>query len=211
MSSRPEPLGSLLDLVPVLPVVAVDSTAEGVAIARALVAGGLPAIELTLRTPAAVEAIRAISTEVPDILVGAGTVVRPDQAELAVDAGARFLVSPGATPSLLSAMQDTGLPFLPGTATVSEVLAALEAGITELKFFPAEASGGAAFLKSIAAPVPGARFCPTGGITPASAPSYLSLPNVGCVGGSWLTPADAVARGDWARIAALAAEAAALR
>ena len=204
-------LGSLLDRVPVMPVVVVDSASDAVSIAQALVAGGLPAIELTLRTTAALDAIRAIADEVPDILVGAGTIVKPGQAKLAHDAGAQFLVSPGVTGSLLHAMQDTGLPFLPGTATVSEALAALEAGVTELKFFPAEASGGAAFLKAIAAPVPAARFCPTGGITAATAPSYLSLPNVGCVGGSWLTPADAVAAGDWDRIARLAAEAAALR
>ncbi len=209
MSSTPEL--SVLDIVPVMPVVAVDSTSDAVSIARALVDGGLPAIELTLRTPVALDAIRAIVAEVPEILVGAGTIVRPGQAALAQSAGAKFLVSPGTTGSLLHAMQDTGLPFLPGTATVSEVLAALEAGITELKFFPAEAAGGAAFLKSVAGPVPAARFCPTGGITAASAPSYLALPNVGCVGGSWLTPADAVAAGDWERIAKLAAEAAALR
>ena len=194
-----------------MPVVVANSPEEGVGIARALVAGGLPAIELTLRTEAALEAIRAIATEVPEILVGAGTITRPGQAKLAADAGAQFLVSPGTTGSLLHAMQDSGLPFLPGTSTVSEVLAALEAGITELKFFPAEAAGGVPFLKSIAGPLPGARFCPTGGITAASAPSYLALPNVGCVGGSWLTPADAVASGDWDRISALAAEAAALR
>lgn len=204
-------LPSLLDVVPVMPVVVANSADEGVAIARALVDGGLPAIELTLRTDAALEAIRAISDEVPEILVGAGTITRPGHAKLAADAGAQFLVSPGTTGALLHAMQDSGLPFLPGTSTVSEVLAALEAGITELKFFPAEAAGGVPFLKSVAGPVPGARFCPTGGITAASAPSYLALPNVGCVGGSWLTPADAVASGDWDRISKLAAEAAALR
>jgi 2-dehydro-3-deoxyphosphogluconate aldolase/(4S)-4-hydroxy-2-oxoglutarate aldolase len=204
-------LSSLLDVVPVLPVVVANAPEEGVQIAHALVAGGLPAIELTLRTPTALDTIAAIAAEVPEIVVGAGTVVTPGQAKLAADAGAEFLVSPGATPSLLAAMGDTGLPFLPGVATVSEVLAALEAGCTELKFFPAEASGGAAFLKSVAAPVPTARFCPTGGITAASAPSYLALANVGCVGGSWLTPADAVASGDWPRVTALAAEAAALR
>ena len=204
-------MSSLLDVVPVLPVVSVQSPAEGVAIARALVAGGLPAIELTLRTPAALDAIRAISSEVPGILVGAGTIVAPGQAELAADAGAQFLVSPGTTVQLLHALQETGLPFLPGVATVSEVLAALEAGCTELKLFPAEASGGRAFLTSVAAPVPLARFCPTGGITAATAASYLALPNVGCVGGSWLTPADAVAAGDWGRVTELAAEAAALR
>jgi 2-dehydro-3-deoxyphosphogluconate aldolase/(4S)-4-hydroxy-2-oxoglutarate aldolase len=203
-------LSSLLDVVPVMPVVVVEYVEHAVPVARALVAGGLPAIELTLRTPVALDAIRAIADEVPEILVGAGTVTTPDLAKLAADAGARFLVSPGLTPSLLSALQDTGLPFLPGTATVSEVLAALEAGCAELKFFPAEASGGAAYLKAIASPVPTARFCPTGGITLASAPSYLALPNVGCVGGTWITPADALAAGDWDRVAALAAEAAAL-
>lgn len=203
-------MSSLLDRVPVLPVVVANTAAEAVGIARALVAGGLPAIELTLRTEAALEAIRAVSAEVPEILVGAGTVTRPGHAKLAADAGAQFLVSPGTTGSLLHAMQDSGLPFLPGVATVSEVLAALEAGCSELKLFPAEASGGIALLKAIAGPVPTARFCPTGGITAASAPAYLALENVGCVGGSWLTPADAVASGDWDRISALAAEAAAL-
>jgi 2-dehydro-3-deoxyphosphogluconate aldolase / (4S)-4-hydroxy-2-oxoglutarate aldolase len=201
---------SLLSRVPVVPVVVVDDPAHAVPVARALVAGGLPVIELTLRTPVALDAIRAIASEVPEILVGAGTIVTPGQAKEALDAGAQFLVSPGSTPSLLGAMADTGLPFLPGTATVSEVLAVLEAGYTELKFFPAEASGGAAFLKSVAAPVPAARFCPTGGITAATAPSYLALPNVGCVGGSWLTPADALASGDWGRVTELARAAAAL-
>jgi 2-dehydro-3-deoxyphosphogluconate aldolase/(4S)-4-hydroxy-2-oxoglutarate aldolase len=201
---------SLLSRVPVVPVVVVDDPAHAVPVARALVAGGLPVIELTLRTPVALDAIRAIASEVPEILVGAGTIVTPGQAKEALDAGAQFLVSPGSTPSLLGAMADTGLPFLPGTATVSEVLAVLEAGYTELKFFPAEASGGAAFLKSVAAPVPAARFCPTGGITAATAASYLALPNVGCVGGSWLTPADALASGDWGRVTELARAAAAL-
>ena len=209
MSRPSEPASrSLLDRVPVVPVVVIDDLDHAVPVARALVAGGLPVIELTLRTPVALDAIRAIADEVPEILVGAGTVVTPGQAKQALDAGARFLVSPGATPTLLSAMSDTGLPFLPGTATVSEVLAVLEAGLPEMKFFPAEASGGAAFLRSIASPVPAARFCPTGGITAATAASYLSLPNVGCVGGSWLTPADALAAGNWARIEHLAAEAA---
>jgi 2-dehydro-3-deoxyphosphogluconate aldolase / (4S)-4-hydroxy-2-oxoglutarate aldolase len=202
---------SILDAVPVMPVVVVDRVADAVPLARALVAGGLPAIELTLRTPVALDAIRAIADEVPEILLGAGTITTPGQAAEAADAGARFLVSPGATPALLSGMLDTGLPFLPGTATVSEVLTVLEAGVTEMKFFPAEASGGAAYLKSIASPVPAARFCPTGGITATSAPTYLALPNVGCVGGSWLTPGELVRAGDWAAITALAAEAAALR
>ena len=207
--SRPSE-SSLLSRGPVVPVVVIDDPAHAVPVARALVAGGLPVIELTLRTPGALDAIRAIASEVPEILVGAGTIVTPGQAKEALDAGAQFLVSPGSTPSLLGAMADTGLPFLPGTATVSEVLAVLEAGYTELKFFPAEASGGAAFLKSIASPVPAARFCPTGGITAASAAAYLSLPNVGCVGGSWLTPADALASGDWGRVTELARAAAAL-
>ena len=200
----------LLDRVPVVPVVVVDDLAQAVPVARALVAGGLPVIELTLRTLVALDAIRAIADEVPEILVGAGTVLTPGQAKEARDAGAQFLVSPGATPSLLAGLADTGLPFLPGTATVSEVLAVLEAGWTEMKFFPAEASGGTAFLSSVASPVPAARFCPTGGITAATAASYLTLPNVGCVGGSWLTPKDALASGDWARVERLAAAAASL-
>jgi 2-dehydro-3-deoxyphosphogluconate aldolase/(4S)-4-hydroxy-2-oxoglutarate aldolase len=207
LSSSPD---SLLDVVPVMPVVVVHRVADAVPIARALVAGGLPAIELTLRTPAALDAIAAIAAEVPEILVGAGTIVTPGQAKEAKDAGAQFLVSPGSTPSLLSAMADTGLRFLPGTATVSEVLAVLEAGFTEMKFFPAEASGGATFLASVSSPVPAARFCPTGGITPTSASRYLALPNVGCVGGSWLAPSDLVAAGDWLEIEALAREAAEL-
>lgn len=201
---------SVLDVVPVMPVVVIDDLATAVPVARALVDGGLPAIELTLRTPVALDALRAIADEVPEIALGAGTITTPAQAEAAVAAGARFLVSPGFTPDLLAAMLATGVPFLPGTSTVSEVLAVLEAGLTEMKFFPAEAAGGAPYLKSVAGPLPQARFCPTGGITPASAPSYLSLPNVGCVGGSWLTPADAIATGDWEQISKLAAEAAAL-
>lgn len=207
MPSTPE---SLLSLVPVVPVVVIDDLAHAVPVARALVAGGLPVIELTLRTPVALDAIRAISTEVPEILVGAGTVVAPGQVEQALDAGAQFLVSPGSTPTLLAAMAASGAPFLPGTSTVSEALAVLEAGFGEMKFFPAEASGGAAYLRSIASPLPGARFCPTGGITAATAADYLALPNVGCVGGSWLTPVDALATGDWDRVRALAEEAAAL-
>ncbi|GAA4086634.1 bifunctional 4-hydroxy-2-oxoglutarate aldolase/2-dehydro-3-deoxy-phosphogluconate aldolase [Nocardioides kongjuensis] len=206
--SAPE---SALDLVPVLPVVVIDDLATAVPIARALVDGGLPAIELTLRTPAALDAIRLIAAEVPEIALGAGTIVTPSQASAAVAAGAGFLVSPGCTPALLAAMQDTGVPFLPGTSTVSEVMSVLEAGVTEMKFFPAEAAGGAPYLRAVSGPLPQARFCPTGGVTPASAPGYLALPNVGCVGGSWLTPADAVAAGDWERISKLAAEAAALR
>lgn len=201
---------SLLSLSPVIPVVVVDSASQGVSVARALVEGGIKVIEMTLRTEAGLDAIRAIAAEVPEIVVGAGTVTTPARAKEAAAAGASFLVSPGLTPSLLAAMADTGLPFLPGTATVSEVLAVLEAGYTEMKFFPAEASGGVAYLGSLPTVTPDARFCPTGGIRLVTAPDYLKLPNVGCVGGTWLTPADALANGDWERITALAAEAVAL-
>ena len=198
---------SLLDRVPVIPVVVLHDVAHAVPVARALVAGGLPVIELTLRTPVALDAIEAIATEVPEILVGAGTVVAPHQAKDAQSAGAQFLVSPGTTDALAAAMTDTGLPHLPGAATVSEVLRLLELGYTEMKFFPAEASGGVDFLKSVSSPVPAARFCPTRGITPASAASYHSLPNVGCDGGSWLTPTEAVLDADWDRVTRLATEA----
>jgi 2-dehydro-3-deoxyphosphogluconate aldolase/(4S)-4-hydroxy-2-oxoglutarate aldolase len=210
MTTNPRSGADILDLAPVMPVVVVSEAESAVPLARALVAGGLPGIEVTLRTPAALEAIERIAAEVPEAVVGAGTVAAPDQAAAAAKAGARFLVSPGCTDGLASAMSDTGLPFLPGVGTVSEALALLERGVTEMKFFPAGASGGAAFLKSLAGPLPQVRFCPTGGITVASAPAYLALPNVGCVGGSWLTPADLVAAGEWERITALAGQAAAL-
>ena len=201
---------SLLDRVPVIPVVVLHDVSHAVPVARALVEGGVPVIELTLRTPVALACIEQIAAHVPEILLGAGTIVTPAQAKDAVSAGAQFLVSPGTTDQLAAAMQDTGLPHLPGAATVSEVLRLLELGYEELKFFPAEVSGGAGFLKAVGAPLPQARFCPTGGITPISAPSYLSLANVGCVGGTWLTPADAIAEGDWQRISGLAAESLAL-
>ncbi|MFJ4896580.1 bifunctional 4-hydroxy-2-oxoglutarate aldolase/2-dehydro-3-deoxy-phosphogluconate aldolase [Streptomyces sp. SID11233] len=202
---------SVLDLAPVVPVVVLEDAADAVPLARALVAGGLPAIEVTLRTAAALDAIRAIAAEVPDAVVGAGTVISARNVSDTVAAGARFLVSPGWTDTLLDAMKASGVPFLPGVSTTSEVVALLERGVTEMKFFPAEAAGGTAYLKALSAPLPQARFCPTGGISLASAPSYLALPNVGCVGGSWMVPADAVAAGDWARVERLAAEAAALR
>ncbi|NED14663.1 bifunctional 4-hydroxy-2-oxoglutarate aldolase/2-dehydro-3-deoxy-phosphogluconate aldolase [Streptomyces sp. SID9124] len=201
---------SVLDLAPVVPVVVLEDAADAVPLARALVAGGLPAIEVTLRTAAALDAIRAIAAEVPGAVVGAGTVISARNVEDTVAAGARFLVSPGWTDALLDAMKGSGLPFLPGVSTTSEVVALLERGVTEMKFFPAEAAGGTAYLKALSAPLPQARFCPTGGISAASAPSYLALPNVGCVGGSWMVPADAVAGRDWDRVARLAAEAAAL-
>ncbi|MGW7411627.1 bifunctional 4-hydroxy-2-oxoglutarate aldolase/2-dehydro-3-deoxy-phosphogluconate aldolase [Streptomyces sp. NPDC054863] len=210
-SSASSVLPSVLDLAPVVPVVVLDDASDAVPLARALVAGGLPAIEVTLRTPAALDAIRAIADEVPDAVVGAGTVISPAGVADSVAAGARFLVSPGWTDSLLDAMKASGLPFLPGVSTASEVVALLERGVTEMKFFPAEAAGGTAYLKSLSAPLPRARFCPTGGISLASAPSYLALPNVGCVGGTWMLPAQALRDKDWGRVEELAREAAALR
>jgi len=202
---------SLLDLAPVLPVVVIEDVADAVPLARALVAGGLPAIEVTLRTPVALDALRAIAGEVPGAVVGAGTVLTPGQVKECVAAGARFLVSPGWTELLLEAMQGSGVPFLPGVSTTSEVVALLERGVREMKFFPAQASGGTAYLRALAGPLPQARFCPTGGIGVNSALEYLALPNVGCVGGSWMIPADAVAARDWGRVEVLAREAAALR
>ena len=202
---------SLLDLAPVIPVVVIEDASTAVPLARALVAGGLPVIEVTLRTPAAREAIAAIAAEVPEATVGAGTVRTAEDVTASVAAGAKFLVSPGTTPSLVEALDSSGVPYLPGAATVSEVMALAERGIKEMKFFPAEAAGGVPYLKAIGGPVPDVRFCPTGGIRLATAPDYLALPNVGCVGGTWLTPADALAAGDWARVEKLAAEAAALR
>jgi 2-dehydro-3-deoxyphosphogluconate aldolase/(4S)-4-hydroxy-2-oxoglutarate aldolase len=185
-------------------VVVVQDAANAVPIAKALVGGGLPIIELTLRTPVALPAIERIAAEVPEILVGAGTVVDAAQAKHALAAGAQFLVSPGSTADLRAAMRDTGLPHLPGVATVSEVMALLEDGYTDMKFFPAEAAGGVPYLRAVHSPVPAARFCPTGGITPTNIAEYLRTPNIGCVGGSWLTPADAVERHDWSQISSLA-------
>ncbi|MGW1559142.1 bifunctional 4-hydroxy-2-oxoglutarate aldolase/2-dehydro-3-deoxy-phosphogluconate aldolase [Streptomyces sp. NPDC002144] len=208
--SSPLP-GSVLDLAPVVPVVVIEDAADAVPLARALVAGGLPAIEVTLRTPVALDAIRAIAADVPEAVVGAGTVITPEQVKEAVSAGARFLVSPGWTDVLLEAMRGSGVPFLPGVSTASEVVGLLERGVREMKFFPAEAAGGTAYLKSLAGPLPQARFCPTGGIGAGNASDYLALPNVGCVGGTWMLPADAVAARDWGRVEALAREAAGLR
>ncbi|GAA1021566.1 MULTISPECIES: bifunctional 4-hydroxy-2-oxoglutarate aldolase/2-dehydro-3-deoxy-phosphogluconate aldolase [Amycolatopsis] len=201
----------LLALSPVMPVVVIDDVDDAVPTARALHAGGIGVIELTLRTPVALAAIERVAKEVPDIVVGAGTVTSPEQAKQAADAGAKFLVTPGCTDAVLDAAFATGLPFLPGAATVSEAMRLAERGLSALKFFPAEASGGAAFLKSIAGPLPQLQFCPTGGITVSSAPSYLALPNVGCIGGSWLTPSKLLAAKDFAAVEKLAAEAAALR
>ncbi|MCK7623465.1 bifunctional 4-hydroxy-2-oxoglutarate aldolase/2-dehydro-3-deoxy-phosphogluconate aldolase [Streptomyces sp. RS10V-4] len=209
-ASSPAAPASVLGLAPVIPVVVLQDAADAVPLARALVAGGLPVIEVTLRTPAALDAIRAIAAEVPEALVGAGTLRTAGQVAAARAAGARFLVSPGWSPRLLDALREAGLPFLPGVSTVSEVVTLLDEGVTELKFFPAEAAGGTAYLKSMAGPLPQARFCPTGGIGPDTAPAYLALPNVGCVGGTWMLPDDALAARDWARIGRLARGAAAL-
>ena len=202
---------SVLDVSPVIPVVVLDDVAAAVPLARALVAGGIGVIEVTLRTPSALECVRAVAAEVPDILLGVGTVVCAEDVTRAVDAGAQFLVSPGTTRALVGAARESGVPLLPGVSTVSEALLALELGLHELKFFPAEQAGGAGFLAALRSPLPQLRFCPTGGISTANAGSYLELSNVGCVGGSWITPADAVAAGDFGRIEALATAAATLR
>ena len=197
-------------MAPVVPVLVIDDAASAADLARALVAGGLPALEVTLRTPAALDAIRAMAA-VPGGVVGAGTLLTPADVKAAKEAGARFGVSPGATPRLIDACADHGLPLLPGAATATEVMTLLEFGYTVQKFFPAEASGGAPALKAIGAPIPQVRFCPTGGVGLANAGAYLGLSNVICVGGSWVAPANLVAAGDWARITALSAEAAGLR
>jgi 2-dehydro-3-deoxyphosphogluconate aldolase/(4S)-4-hydroxy-2-oxoglutarate aldolase len=202
-------LEGLLAGTAVVPVLAVESVETGVALAQALVAGGLSALEITLRTPAALEVIRAIGRTIAGAVVGAGTVLGPEQYRAAERAGARFVVSPGATERLLQYAEASETPFLPGAASSSEVMALLERGYSCIKFFPAEPAGGIAYLKALAAPLPEARFCPTGGIDAASAPRYLALPNVLCVGGSWVAPGDAVAAGDWPRITALARAAAA--
>lgn len=211
MAAAPEEGLALFGSVPVVPVLAVDSVENGVALARALVAGGLPVIEITLRTPAALEVIRAIAAEVEGAVVGAGTVLSPAQFEAAAEAGSRFIVSPGATSALLDAAEASPLPFLPGAASASEIMALLDRGYRAMKFFPAEPAGGVAYLKAIAAPLPEARFCPTGGIDAARAPVYLALPNVITVGGSWVAPPEAVAAGDWAEVETRARAAAALR
>lgn len=200
----------LLKTGPVMPVIVIDEVAQAVPLARALVAGGVRVLEVTLRTPAAVESIRAIAAEVPEAIVGAGTILNARDLQQARAAGARFGVSPGATPELLDAARIENWPFLPGVATASEAMTALDAGYPVLKFFPAQQAGGSALLKALHGPLPQLRFCPTGGITLATAPEFLVLPNVACVGGSWLTPAKLVHAQDWDGITRLAAEAAAL-
>lgn len=191
---------------PVVPVLVIDDATKAANLARALVAGGLPALEVTLRTPAALDAIRAMA-KVPGGIVGAGTLLTPEDVKAAKAAGATFGVSPGATDRLVQACIDEGLPLLPGAATASEVMALLEKGYTVQKFFPAEASGGAKALAAIGAPIPQVKFCPTGGISPKNVGDYLSLSNVVCVGGSWVAPKEMVASDNWAGIEALASEA----
>jgi 2-dehydro-3-deoxyphosphogluconate aldolase/(4S)-4-hydroxy-2-oxoglutarate aldolase len=197
-------------LAPVVPVLVIDDLAHARPLAEALVKGGLPALEVTLRTPCALDAIRAMA-EVPGGMVGAGTLLTPADVKAAKAAGATFGVSPGATDRLIAACEDEGLPLLPGAVTASEVMALLERGYTVQKFFPAEQSGGASFLKSIGSPIPQVSFCPTGGISLKNAMDYLSLKNILCVGGSWVAPKEAMAAGNWAEITRLAAEARALR
>ena len=202
---------STLRLAPVVPVVIIEDASKAVGMARALVAGGVPAIEVTLRTPAALDAVRAIAAEVEGAVVGVGTVLNARDLENALKAGATFAVSPGSSPRLLDAADDSELPLLPGAATSSEAMELLERGYRFQKFFPAVPAGGSKLLGAWASPLPQIRFCPTGGISLANAPEFLALPNVVCVGGSWLTPADKLAASDWAGIEALAREAAQLK
>jgi 2-dehydro-3-deoxyphosphogluconate aldolase/(4S)-4-hydroxy-2-oxoglutarate aldolase len=203
-------IADILRLSPVMPVVTIEDAATATDLARALVRGGIRAIEVTLRTPQALRAIEIIASSVPEICVGVGTVMSPDDLNLAAKAGAAFAISPGATRELLAAGAHLRIPYLPAVATASELMTAMAAGYRHFKLFPANAAGGVAALKGFQGPFPEARFCPTGGVSLQTAPDYLKLPNVLCVGGSWLTPADAVKAGDWDRVEALAREAAAL-
>jgi 2-dehydro-3-deoxyphosphogluconate aldolase/(4S)-4-hydroxy-2-oxoglutarate aldolase len=196
---------------PVIPVIVIQRVADAVPLARALVAGGVRVLEITLRTPVALDCMREIAMAVPEAIVGAGTIRSVDDARAALDAGCRFGVSPGYSRDIGLACRQMGLPLLPGVATAREVMAANADGYNFLKFFPATAAGGIPMLKALAGPFADVVFCPTGGITPQTAPQFLALPNVKVCGGSWLTPQDVVDRGDWARISALARDASALR
>jgi len=207
MGEKTQALISILKLQPVVPVLVIKDLAHAVPLARALVAGGLKAIEITMRTPVALEAIRAVADEVEGAVPGAGTVLNAKQYHQAVEAGSQFIVSPGTTLELLDVARKSPVPLLPGAATPSEVMALREEGYEVLKFFPAEQAGGAAYLKSLSSPLAGMLFCPTGGITPDNARDYLSLPNVVCVGGSWVAPNALVEAGDWDGITRLATEA----
>ena len=197
----------LVAQTPVIPVLTIERAADAVPLARALVAGGLPVIEVTLRTRAAIDAVKAIAAGVPECVLGVGTVTRVADIAAAIAAGAKYLVSPGTPVELAAALADASVPVLPGCATVSEAMTLAGRGFKVLKFFPAEASGGVAWLKSVAAPLPDLRFCPTGGIDSKNLAAYLGCPNVLAVGGSWVAPKDAIASGDFARITRLAAEA----
>jgi 2-dehydro-3-deoxyphosphogluconate aldolase/(4S)-4-hydroxy-2-oxoglutarate aldolase len=198
----------IMNTSPVVPVMVINKLEHAVPLANALVQGGLKVLEITLRTPIAIDAIKRIKAEVPGAIVGAGTVINLATLKLAIDAGSEFLVSPGITESLIDAALKTGVPILPGVISPSEVMRLLEKGVTEMKFFPAEAAGGIPMLKSIGGPLPQATFCPTGGISPNNAKEYLALSNVACVGGSWMAPADLVDAEDWAEITRRASEAA---
>lgn len=204
MIESPSTALSLMTRGPVIPVVVLDRADDAVPLANALLAGGIDTMEITLRTPAGIDAIAAVAEQVPDMAVGAGTVSTPVQVRDVLNAGASFLVSPGSSPLLLAAMLESGVPILPGAVTAGEVLNLLENGITEMKFFPAATSGGVAALRALGGPFPGVTFCPTGGIDPTSSADYLALPNVACVGGSWLTPASLIDDRDWAAVTALA-------
>lgn len=204
-------LREILSAGAVIPVMAIDDLSTAVDLAHALVEGGIPTLEITLRTPVGVDAIRLIAKEVPNAIVGAGTVTNPEQLKAVEDAGALFAISPGLHETLAKASHQSSIPLIPGVATPGEVQLALEHGIDTLKLFPAEVVGGKAMLKALFGPYPDIRFCPTGGITLESAPEYLALPNVLCVGGSWLTPKEAVQNKDWDSITRLAKEAAALK
>jgi 2-dehydro-3-deoxyphosphogluconate aldolase / (4S)-4-hydroxy-2-oxoglutarate aldolase len=202
---------AILRRAPVIPVLTVAAIEHAVPLARALVRGGLPVLEITLRTPCALAALAAMRDAAPDAIVGVGTLTRPSDLADAERAGAQFGVSPGYAPDLVAAARDVGYPLLPGVMTPSELMAARLAGFTALKLFPAQQAGGAGMVKALGAPFPDVTFCPTGGVTRANAPDYLALPNVACVGGSWVAPADRIAAGDWSAIEALARDAAALR
>ena len=211
MTSKTEKLLSLLNGQPVIPVLKIANVADAVPLARALSHGGLPAIEITLRTADALEAIRRVAAEVEEAVVGAGTILDARQFDESARAGSKFIVSPGITSQLLDAAEDSPVPLLPGAITPGEIMAAREAGLRFLKFFPAEQSGGIASLKAFASPLADVKFCPTGGITAKNAADYLSLPNVICVGGSWVAPDDLIKAGKWDEIEALAREASKLK
>lgn len=209
MSSLPL-FSPMLGAARVIPVLTIDTVEQAVPLARALAAGGITVIEVTLRTKVALKACEAISHHCPDVVLGIGTIIAPSQIAEARDVGAKFLVTPGTSEKLGRAVAESGIAALPGAGTVSEMVALMEMGFHELKFFPAEAAGGVDYLKSVAGPLAELKFCPTGGITPGNAGTYLGLGNVMCVGGSWITPKAAVASGNWAEITRLAAEAAKL-